>query len=311
MEIFLNVVFLILGFVMLWKGADWFVDGASAVATKFGIPQIIIGLTIVAMGTSAPEATVSIISSINGTSDIAVGNVLGSNVMNVLIILGLSAVVLPLIIQKNTAFIEIPFVIAISVILLMLGIDGKLGRIDGVILLLLMAVYITYLFICAKKNKEQPLEQTENKKPLWLAIILTVVGVGIVVAGSQFTVDTATFLAKEIGLSERIIGLTIVALGTSLPELFTSVTASKKNNPDIAIGNIIGSNIFNIVFVLGLASVISPLAYAKDFLIDSLFAMGAVVLLFVLVVPKKKLSRWAGAVMLLSYVFYFIILLLK
>lgn len=311
MEVFLNVVFLVLGFVMLWKGADWFVDGASAVASKFGIPQIVIGLTIVAMGTSAPEATVSIISSVQGNADIAVGNVLGSNVMNVLIILGLSAVVLPLLIQKNTAYFEIPFVIAITVILLLLGLDGRIGRVDGGILLLLLVVYMVYLFICAKKNKEEPLEEPEKKKPLWLSIILTVAGLGIVVAGSQFTVDTATFLATKMGLSERIIGLTIVALGTSLPELFTSVSASRKNNPDIAIGNIIGSNIFNIVFVLGLASVISPLTYAKDFLIDSFFAIGAVVLLLILVIPKKKLPRWAGALMLASYVAYFIVLLLK
>ncbi len=310
MEVFLNVLFLVLGFVMLWKGADWFVDGASSIATKFGIPQIIIGLTVVAMGTSAPEATVSIISSVKGTSDIAVGNVLGSNVMNVLIILGLSAVVLPLIVQKSTAFIEIPFVVAISVILLLLGLDGNIDRIDGTVLIILLIVYLVYLFISAKRNKEQTLQE-EKKIPLWLSIFLTLVGVGLVIAGSQFTVETATFLAKKIGLSQRIIGLTVVALGTSLPELFTSVTASKKNNPDIAIGNIIGSNIFNIVFVLGLASVISPLGYAKDFLIDSLFAIGAVVMLFVLVIPKKKLSRWAGALMLATYLVYFIILILK
>ncbi len=311
MEVFLNILFLVLGFVMLWKGADWFVDGASSVASKFGIPQIVIGLTIVAMGTSAPEACVSIVGSIQGNADIAVGNVLGSNVMNVLIILGLSAVVLPLVVKKNTVYIEIPFVIAITIILLLLGLDGKIGRIDGIIFLLLLIVYISYLFVCAKKNKEEPLEEPEKKKPLWLSLLLTVVGLAIVIAGSQFTVDTATFLATKMGLSERIIGLTIVALGTSLPELFTSVSASRKNNPDIAIGNIIGSNIFNIVFVLGLASVVSPLNYAKEFLVDSLFAIGAIVLLFVLVLPKKKLPRWAGAVMLASYVVYFIVLLLK
>lgn len=311
MEIFLNILFLVLGFVMLWKGADWFVDGASAVATKFGIPQIVIGLTIVAMGTSAPEATVSIISSVQGNADIAVGNVLGSNVMNVLIILGLSAVVLPLIVQKNTVYIEIPFVIAITVILLLLGLDGKVGRIDGIILILLFVVYMVYLFICAKRNKEEPLEEPEKKKPLWLAIVFTLVGLAIVVAGSKFTVDTATFLAKKVGLSERIIGLTIVALGTSLPELFTSVSASKKNNPDIAIGNIIGSNIFNIVFVLGLASIVAPLNYAREFLVDSFFALGAVVLLLLLVMPKKKLPRWAGALMLATYSVYFVVLLLK
>ena len=311
MEIFLNVVFLALGFVMLWKGADWFVDGASAVASKFGIPQIIIGLTIVAMGTSAPEACVSIMGSIQGNGDIAVGNVVGSNVLNVLIILGLSAVVLPLIVQKNTVYIEVPFVIAVTVILLLLGLDGKIGRIDGVIFLLLFIVYLVYLYICARKNKEEPLEEPEKQKPLWLSILFTVLGLAIVIAGSQFTVDTATFLAKKIGLSERIIGLTIVALGTSLPELFTSVSASRKNNPDIAIGNIIGSNIFNIIFVLGLASVISPLSFAKDFIIDAFFAIGAVVMLLLIVLPKKRLPRWAGALMLASYVVYFVILLIK
>lgn len=316
MEVFLNVVFLVLGFVMLWKGSDWFVDGASSVATKFGIPQIIIGLTVVAMGTSTPEACVSIIGSIQGNADIAVGNVVGSNVLNVLIILGLSALVLPLTLKKATAYIEIPFVIAVTLIMVLLGLDGKIGRIDGVIFLLLFIVYFVYLFISAKKSNQEVLEQSEEQsqgqpKPLWLSLVLTIVGLAIVVAGSQFTVDTATFLAKKVGLSERIIGLTIVALGTSLPELFTSVTASRKNNPDIAIGNIIGSNIFNILFVLGLAATICPMNYATDFIIDGIFAIGAVVLLLLLILPKKKLARWAGAVMLLGYVAYFIVLLLK
>jgi len=307
MQYAINSILLILGFVMLWKGADWFVDGASSLATKFKIPQIIIGLTVVAMGTSAPEATVAIIGSIQGKADVAVGNVLGSNILNILIILGISSLVLPLIVKKDTVFIEIPFVILITFILFIMGIDGKIDRIDGLILILLFIVYLTYLFFQAKKNKEDLIEEIKPR-PLWYSILFTIIGLGVIIGGSQITIDSTTFFAEKIGLSDRFIGLTVVALGTSLPELFTSVTASRKNNPDIAIGNVVGSSIFNIIFVLGLASIISPLNYSQAFNLDGIFAMASALLLFIIVLTKNKLPRWAGVLMLLSYVGYFFII---
>ena len=306
MEIFLNVVFLALGFVMLWKGADWFVDGASAVASKFGIPQIIIGLTIVAMGTSAPEACVSIMGSIQGNGDIAVGNVVGSNVLNVLIILGLSAVVLPLIVQKNTVYIEVPFVIAVTVILLLLGLDGKIGRIDGVIFLLLFIVYLVYLYICARKNKEEPLEEPEKQKPLGLSILFTVLGLAIVIAGSQFTVDTATFLAKKIGLSERIIGLTIIAIGTALPELVTTIIATFQKDTALAVGNLIGSCMLNLWLILGLGAVITPLVFSIDFNLNLVLLTFATLMvwLFCYIGKKDTITSANGLILLFTFCYY-------
>jgi len=308
MQYVLQVVLLILGFAMLWKGADWFVDGASNIATKFKIPQIVIGLTIVAMGTSAPEATVSIMSSIQGKADLAVGNVLGSNLFNVLIILGLSALVFPLIIKKDTVYIEIPYVILITFLIIIMGLDGNISRLDGIILLLCFIIYLTYLFFKAKNEREEIIEPVKQK-PIWLSILFTIIGLACIIFGSRFVIDSATFFAEKLGISDRLIALTIVAFGTSLPELFTSVAASRKKNPDIAIGNIIGSNIFNVVFVLTLASIVKPLPYSQAFTLDSIFALASPLLLLLLTFANKKLTRFSGVILLLSYVVYFIILL--
>jgi cation:H+ antiporter len=294
---------------MLVKGADWFVDGAASMAAKFGIPQLVIGLTIVAMGTSAPEAAVSISAAMAGSAEITVGNIVGSNILNILIILGISAVITPLAVAKSTVRVEIPFMIFIIAVFLMLGFDGNVGWLSGIILVALFIAYLTYLFVRTKRSNEQ--EEIEEIKNMSVpkAILLTVVGLGVVVLGSQFTVNSASYIAKAAGMSERFIGLTIVALGTSLPELFTSVVAARKHNADIAIGNIVGSNIFNILFVVGLSSLIIPVPFAKNFIFDTAVAIFASVLLLVCCFKHRRLNRTAGIIMLLSYVAYFMIIL--
>lgn len=309
MQIILQVALLALGFVMLVKGADWFVDGASGIAAKFHIPQIIIGLTIVAMGTSAPEAAVSISAALKGSADITVGNIIGSNILNVLIILGLASVIIPIAVGKSTIKIDAPFMIAISAVFLLLGWDGTITRIDGLILLVLFAAYIGYMIWEAIHSND---EGEEIKKlSIGQALLFTVIGLGLIVLGSNVAVDAATELARIFGMSERFIGLTIVALGTSLPELFTSVVAARKGNADIAIGNIVGSNIFNILFVVGLSSLIVDVPFAANFRIDMAVSIAAAMFLWIASMKEKKLVRWHGIVMLLGYAGYFVYLLMQ
>lgn len=310
MDIVINVVLLVIGFVCLVKGADWFVEGASGIALKFGIPQLIIGLTIVAMGTSAPEAAVSISAAAKGSAAITIGNIVGSNIMNVLVILGISSVIVPLKVAKSTVKVEMPFVIAITVMLLLLGLDGTITFTDGIIILVVFAVYLGYLFWMAKKGMGEECDDIKECS-IGKAIAFTIVGMALIVIGSNVAVDAATALATIFGLSERFIGLTVVALGTSLPELFTSVTAARKGNDDIAIGNIVGSNIFNILFVVGLSSVIIPVPFAASFRFDFVIATAAVVFLWICCLKDQKLKRPAGACMLLGYVAYFLVLWFK
>ncbi len=309
MNLLLQIGLLVVGFTMLVKGADWFVEGAAGIAVKFGIPQLVVGLTIVAMGTSAPEAAVSITGAMNGAADIAVGNVLGSNILNILIILGLTGVITSVAIQKSTLMIEMPFMLLITVVFAFVGLnDGNVGFFDGIILWALFIAYLAYLFVLAKKGNQDEEEEPENR-PVWKLLLLGVVGAAIVVWGADISVDAAVSIAKVIGLSERFIGLTIVALGTSLPELVTSVTAAKKGNADIAIGNIVGSNIFNILFVIGTSSLIIPIIFEKTFMVDAIVAFLAGVLLWVSTIRKKELTRPWAIVMLLGYVAYFIYLI--
>lgn len=309
-DILLQLLLLAVGFVLLVKGADFFVEGVSNIASRFGIPQIIIGLTIVAFGTSAPEAAVSITASIDEAGGVAVGNVIGSNIMNIWLILGISAVVSPMVVKKNTVRYEIPFTIGISVVFLILGVAfNSLNRICGVILLLLLASFMVYLFLSAKKEMKQNKlsgEVEEKKKiNIPLTLLISVLGGAAVVFGANLSVDAATKLAQMCSISEDIIGLTIVAFGTSLPELVTSVIASKKGKNDIAIGNIVGSNIFNLLFVLGAASAIYPLSFGGEFIIDSFVMIGAAITLWLFTVKNKNLSRVGGAVMLAMYAVYF------
>lgn len=307
MQVVIQLGLLIIGFVLLMKGADWFVDGASKIADKFGIPQLVIGLTIVAMGTSLPEAAVSISAAAKGSAGITIGNVVGSNIMNVLLILGLTGLICAIPVQKSTVRYEIPFVIFITVLLAGLGLaDNKIGRLEGVIFWGLLILYLLYLLRMAKKgNPVGDMPEEGKPMPIWKMILMVIVGAAMIVLGSDVTVDAATALATIFGMSERLIGLTIVAFGTSLPELVTSVVAAIKGKPDIAVGNIVGSNIFNILFVVGTVALITPVAYSAGFLVDSVVAIAAVVLLFVCVVWKQKLARWGGALLLLGYVAYF------
>ncbi len=304
MEIILQIVLLVVGFVMLVKGADWFVDGSAGIATKFGIPQLVIGLTIVAMGTSAPEAAVSITAALKGNADITVGNIVGSNILNILIILGLSSVITPIAVAKSTIKVEIPFMIAVTLLLLAFGYNGTIGLLEGILLLAVFACYLGYLFMMAKKDKDL---EGEGKKELsvWKALLWTAVGLVLIVWGSDVTVDAATNIANVLGLSERFIGLTIVALGTSLPELVTSAAAARKGNADIAIGNIVGSNIFNILLVVGVSAAIIPVPFATGFRFDTIVAVAAAVLLLLCAFKSGKLKRWSGVVMLLAYAAYF------
>lgn len=306
MEMLIQLGILAIGFVMLVKGSDWFVDGASSVATKFGIPQLVIGLTIVAMGTSAPEAAVSITAAFHGNADITIGNIVGSNILNILIILGVCALISPIIVQKSSILVDIPVTIAITLVLLWLGWDGTISRIDGIILQVLFFSYLAYLFISMKKNKNAADScEVPKEMPLVKSLIFLVVGLVVIVLGSRFAVDAASAIARILGLSERFIGLTIVALGTSLPELFTSAAAALKKNSDIAIGNIVGSNIFNILMVVGLSGLIIPVPFVADFRFDTIVAVYAAVLLLVLALPKRKLFRLSGLLMLVSYAVYF------
>ena len=306
MQIVIQLVLLVVGFCLLMKGADWFVEGASEIADKFGISQLVIGLTIVAIGTSLPEAAVSISAALKGRAEITIGNVVGSNIMNVLIILGLTSVICAVPVQKSSIKYEIPCVILVPVVLAALGlVDNTVSRLDGIILWVFMGVYMVYLLKMAKKGTVQEEEEEKKDIPVWKLLLLIIVGGGMIILGSDVTVDAATHLAVFFGMSERFIGLTIVALGTSLPELVTSVTAAMKGKADIAMGNIVGSNIFNILFVAGTTAVITPVPYSPGFLVDSLVAVGAVVLLLLCVLRKQKLTRLGGIIMLAGYAGYF------
>lgn len=314
----LQAIFLVVGFVLLIKGADWFVEGASKIADKLGIPQLIIGLTIVAFGTSAPEAAVSITAALSGGSiDIAIGNVLGSNIMNILLILGIASIICPLAVQKSTKNYEIPFVILITALVLVMGyFDGTIGRIDGIILLALMGCFLFYLLGMAKKGHGtvDDVEGAGENDKMWKLILWVIIGGGAIVLGSDVTVSSASFLAAHFGMSEKLIGLTIVAFGTSLPELITSAMAAAKKKADIAVGNIVGSNIFNLLFVLAATATITPLPYRQggtDFLIDNVVALVTAVILWLGVMNQDhKLKRGFGILMVAAYMGYFAFLLL-
>lgn len=309
LNLLLQFVLLVVGFTMLVKGADWFVEGTAGIAKKFGIPELVVGLTIVAMGTSAPEAAVSVTAALKGNADITIGNIVGSNILNVLIILGLTGVITSVAIQKSTLLYEIPYMLLITVVLIVMGMTGnEISRVEGILLWVLFILYLLYLFMMAKNGMNKEKEQEETRSIVKL-LLFAVIGGVIVVWGSDITVDSAIAIAQEVGLSERFIGLTIVALGTSLPELVTSVTAARKGNADIAIGNIVGSNLFNILFVVGTSALIIPVVFEASFLIDSVVAVLAGVILWVSVFRTKKLTRPWGIVMLGTYAAYLVYLM--
>ena len=308
MIIIKSLFLLIIGFVLLVKGADWFVEGSAAIARKLNIPELVIGLTIVAMGTSLPEAAVSITASLNGNAGIAVGNVAGSNIMNILIILGITSVITTIRIQKSTIRMEIPFLILVSAVFLGFGMTGnRLSGLEGVGFWTLFVVYLVYLYVMSQRNESDPAEDEKPmNRPVWQCLILLVISAIMIIKGSDLIVSGATDIAKVIGLSDRIIGLTIVAFGTSLPELVTCITAARKNKADLAIGNIVGSNIFNILFVLGTASLITPIPFESKFVVDAAFGIASAVILWLGSFRKRELARPAGIFMICVYACYFV-----
>ena len=294
--IFVAILLLIAGFVALVKGADVFVDGAAALAGKFGIPQLVIGLTIVAMGTSLPEAAVSITAGIKGNAGITVGNIVGSNILNILIILGVTALITNVAIQKTTFKYEIPYMLLITAVLLVMGMTGnEITFIEGVILWILFIAYLLYLYFLAKKGNDSGDEQSVKLYPVWKCLLFIVLGGVCVVIGSQFVVNGATTIARACGMSERFIGLTIVAFGTSLPELVTSVSAARKGNAGI-------------LFVIGTVALICPVPFESRFVIDTVVAILCGVLLWGGTIRHKELRKPCGVVMLLCYAAYFVYL---
>ncbi len=304
----ISIILLIVGFFLLSKGADVLVDGASALARKFNVPEIVIGLTIVACGTSAPEAAVSISSVINGASGVGVGNILGSNIANILLILGVSAMISNLYIQKNTIWYEIPFVAFISVLLMFIGWRyGTISCSSAIVLCVLFLLFLFYLFMVSKKQKDDTpaIENMSNLK----MILFIILGIIALVFGAKITVNSAIAIANALSVPERIIGLTVVAFGTSLPELVTCIVAAIKKHSDIAIGNIVGSNIFNILFVLGITGLIQPIPFEHAFIIDSVWGIMATILLWIFVVNDKKLTKPKGFVFLVLYALYVVSLI--
>ena len=298
----LPYILLILGFVFLVRGADLFVDGSSSIAKHLKIPSVIVGLTIVAMGTSAPEASVSITAAIAGNSDISLGNIVGSNIFNFLVVIGVSAIICPVISHKDILKRDLWWNLGITGVLLLLMLDNKIGHIDGLILLAGMA---TYLFIIIKNALKNRIAESEEKLlSVPKSIIFMVIGLAAIICGGNFVVDNASIIAKSLGLSETLIGLTIVAIGTSLPELVTSITAAKKQESGIALGNAVGSNIFNILFILGASSALTPINVAPELFIDTIILIVVSILILIFARTKKITNRFEGAICVLLYIAY-------
>ena len=304
-EILVAVLLLIVGFVLLIKGADFFVDGSSSVAKRLRVSSMIIGLTIVAMGTSLPECAVSITASISGNNGLAVSNVTGSNIFNLMVVCGLCSIFMPLTVQKETLKKEFPFSIICTLLFAVLAFVGmSVGRIDGIVFLVIFALYLTWMIYSAKKNKTEPDGEEIKILPVWKCIFFIIGGAAAVKFGGDFVVEGASTIAKSIGWSDTLIGLTIVALGTSLPELVTSIIAAKKGDVDMAIGNVIGSNIFNILLVLGISAAISPVALTGENIIDIAVLIVFSIIAYIFSATGKKINRAEGAAMVLMYAGY-------
>ena len=314
------ILLIVLGFILLIKGADLLVDGASNIAKKFHIPEIIIGLTIVSIGTSLPELFVSITSAIDGYPDMAIGNVIGSNISNLLLILGLAAIIKAVSFKKETRLIEIPICLVISVVFMMLANLGQdITRIDAGVLLVLFIAFIIYTIIMAVKGKEfeeeKNVEETNEKanEATIKNIIYIILGIVLLKIGGDLTVDNAVNVAKFFNLSEKLIAVTILAVGTSLPELVTSVSAAIKGKSDIAIGNILGSNIFNMLLIIGVSALIKPIIYNVSYNLDMIFVILAtlVLALFPIIPPKNKMTRGNGIVYVFLYIVYLVTIFMK
>lgn len=313
----LEIIMLTLGFAILIKGASWLVNGSVSLAKHYKVSELAIGLTIVAFGTSAPELVVNIISSIEGLNDVVMGNIVGSNLFNLMLILGLSGIIFPLAVNIKTIWNEIPFSLLGALVLLILGNYTfntgnilSLNRIDGLILLIFFILFMIYIFINLRKQEEKLDAEYKIMKPLW-AVLFIILGLGSLIAGSKLVVDNAMVIAHYFGASEKLIGVTIVSAGTSLPELVTSVVAARRQKSDIAIGNIIGSNIFNIFLILGVSSIITPIHFNISFNTEIAILIVSTVLLFVFMFSgvRRKLDRWESAILLAGYFSYMFYLL--
>lgn len=330
----INIVLLVLGVIIVLKGADWLTDGAVNIATRFGVSQMVIGLTIVAMGTSMPEFCVSMVSALKGTPDLAVGNVVGSNTFNTLLIVGCSALVAPIMVKRSSVKRDIPFAVVASLLMLLFCLDGAIGRVDAAVL---FAGFCLFMFVTLKYAKtteehaaavatngaatataisETSSSQTSAHEAssseasqasgtsMLKAVVMLVVGLLCLIAGSNMFVDNASFVASSLGVSDAVIGLTIVAGGTSMPELATSMVSAKKGNSDIAIGNVIGSNVFNILMIIGITGLVKPMHIAGITTLDLIMMLASMLLMWFFCRTTYKVKRWEGAVLTIVYIAY-------
>lgn len=304
-SIYFAFILLVVGFVLLIKGADFFVEGSSGIAKKLRVPSIIIGLTVVAMGTSLPEAAVSVSAGLAGSNSLAISNVLGSNIFNLMVVVGFCAVMAPIVVDKDMIKRDIPISIGAALLLLLLGLWGMtLGRVDAILLLVLFIAFIVFLVFAALKNRTAAAEEEDEIKarPIWLCLIFIVGGAAAIIFGGDWVVDSATKIALTFGMSETLVGLTIVSVGTSLPEFVTSIVAARKKEVELSLGNAIGSNVFNILLILGLSGTISPLAVLTENIIDVVILIAFSAFVWFSAWKKKKLGRLEGILMILFYV---------
>lgn len=313
-NILLNLLFLIIGMVFLIKGADFFVEGASNVAKALKIPSLIIGLTLVSIGTSLPELSVSVNSALQNSSDMSFGNVVGSNIFNVLVVIGASALFTPMMVSKTIKKFDIPVVIGLYLVLTLFAFiitPGAIHFVEGLILLVLFTIYLVFLVI--RSQKEATKEEVEEKpaKKWWVNVLFIVLGLAGIIAGGEFVVTTASALAIKLGMSELLVSLTIVAVGTSLPELVTSMVAAKKGENDIAVGNAIGSCLFNISLILGISAMFNPLTIQTSSLVDVLVMIGCVVLVLLFALKSNKVNKTCGGIMVAIYVVYLVYIVLR
>ncbi len=319
---FISILLLVVGFVLLIKGADWLVTGSSSLAKRFNISELVIGLTIVAFGTSAPELVVNVLASFKGANDIALGNIIGSNIFNLLFILGVAGLIYPITVHRNTVWREIPYSLFAAIVVLLIAndafVDGTVGnridRTDGIMLLLFFVAFLYYAYLSIQSEDTTDLVEEEIKVMSGLkSISFTLIGLVLLILGGKLVVDNAIDIAKSFQISEKLIGLTIVAAGTSLPELATSAVAAFRKRSDIAIGNVVGSNIFNVFFVLGTSAVINPIPYNTNFNIDILLLIAGTILLFgTMFVGKRHLvERWVAIVLIGIFLLYMAYLMVK
>ena len=302
-------VWLLAGFFLLIKGADWFVEGSSSIAKWLKVPSVVIGLTIVAMGTSAPEAAVSMTAALAGNNDIALSNVIGSNIFNLLVVVGVCAAIRVFTVDAGILARDFPVAIGATLLLIVCMLDGKLSRVEGGLLLIGMVVYLAVTIYEAMKNRQEAGE--EERLPLWKSIVFIALGLCCVIFGGDMVVDNACLVAESLGLSQTFIGLTIVAVGTSLPELVTSIVAARKGDSGLALGNVIGSNIFNILFILGMSSVLQPIVAAPESLIDGALSLAATLVMFLWCRRQKKMGQAAGWASITAYLLYMAYLLIR